>query len=96
MEEVLKQIAPQSPWLALVGAFLLWVMKAVVIPLKDRHMAFVDTLEKRDFEKQQLLNELGNDVAEIRRTQLDHIEICRHGPGSPVPPRPVKPQPKPA
>jgi hypothetical protein len=88
MEELLKQLGDQSPMLAIMVAFGVWVMRAVVQPLTARHIQFMDAFENRDREKTEILGTLQNNLVEFRKTQDEHIEICRSG----TYPRPIHKQ----
>lgn len=79
MEELLKHLGDQSPLIAICVAFGVWVMRSVVQPLTARHIQFMDTFENRDREKTEIIGSLSNNLIEFRKTQEEHLEICRSG-----------------
>lgn len=79
MEELLKHLGDQSPLIAIMVAFGIWIMRSVVQPLTARHIQFMDTFEERDREKTEMLGSMAGNITEFRRTQNEHLEICRSG-----------------
>lgn len=79
MEEFLKSLGANSPWLALTAGSFIWFMKTVVQPLTARHLKWMDDAEDRDVKKTELLAKLDGNLTELRQMQKEHIEICRTG-----------------
>jgi hypothetical protein len=89
MEELLAKLAEASPSIAVFVIFGIWVMKTVVQPLTQRHLQFMDSFEIRDRERSECLQTISADISELRKTQSEHLEICRSGTHPKVHPRPA-------
>ena len=79
MEEIITKIGGESVWAGIVVAMIIWFMKTIAQPLTQRHIQFMDTFEIRDRENTEHLQAITADISELRRTQAEHLEICRSG-----------------